>query len=444
LEHESRTSWLFLLDWGVVALTLTSAGASALAALIAFGHDDTSTMAEALLAFCAAAGAAWLGRTASRMAKRWQAELVAWHGNDVVLLLDANRRILDANDRAAEAFGHPIDELFHRDVSELRHPDADDRLDAHLGELRSIGHAIFETTLRRADGTPFPAEVSARVVSMGGRELLHLIARDVTDAHVARARLVASERLTAVGALAAGMSHDVNNPLCSVLGNLSFAVEALEDRTPDLGEIRQALTEAKDSAKRVRDLVRDLNAFANGFGDAEGPADLAATLSQAVAATLELTASRCQVAIDVPHAARVAAPARRLKHLFTSLLRGAALAMPAGAPLRHHIRITARRNGTLAFVVEVADDGPPIHGADGALPLEPFSGQERVGRGGGAGLAAVIGMVRAVGGDVVAESAPGQGNVIRVTLPAALGGAEDGPRVATSQTRRGATSSPSA
>lgn len=444
MENESRTSWLFLLDWGVVALTLTSAGASALGALVAFSHEDTSAMAEALLAFGAAAGAAWLGRTASRSAKRWQAELVAWHGNDVVLLLDGDRRILDANDRATEAFGHSIDDLFHREVSELRHPDASDRLDAHLGELSSIGHAVFETTLRRADGSPLPAEVSARVVSMRGRQLLHLVARDVTDAHVARARLVAAERLAAVGAVAAGMAHDINNPLCSVLGNLSFAVEAMEDESPDSGEIRQALTEARDSARRVRDLVRDLNAFANGFGDAEGSADLAEALSRAVEATLELTAPRCQVSIDVPLMARVAAPARRLTHVFTGLLRGAALAMPAGAPLQHHIRVAARAHGTLSFVVEVADDGPPIHGADGALPREPFSGQDRVARGGGAGLAAVMGMVRAVGGDVVAESAPGRGNVIRVTLPAALAGAEGAPRAATPRTRRGAPSNPSA
>ncbi|HSN14776.1 MAG TPA: ATP-binding protein, partial [Anaeromyxobacteraceae bacterium] len=127
-----------------------------------------------------------------------------------------------------------------------------------------------------------------------------------------------------------------------------------------------------------------------------------------------------------------------------SLLRGAALAMPVGSPLQHHIRVVARVHGTLSFVVEVADDGPPIHGADGTLQREPFSGQERVVRGGGAGLAAVMGMVRAVGGDVVAESAPGRGNVVRVTLPAALAGAEDAPRAATPRTRRGATSTPSA
>ncbi|MGB8932204.1 MAG: HAMP domain-containing sensor histidine kinase [Anaeromyxobacteraceae bacterium] len=428
MEEESRTSWLFLLDWGVVALTLTSAGASAFAALIAFGHDDASAMGEAVLAFGAALGAAWLGRMASRAAKRWQAELVAWHGNDIVLLLDGNRRILDANDRAAEAFGRPLDDLFHREVGVLRHPDAADRLDAHLGELRSNGRALFETTLQRRDGAPFPAEVSARVVSMRGRTLLHLIVRDSTDAHGARTRLVAAERLAAVGAVAAGMAHDINNPLCSVLGNLSFAAESLQDPVPDLAEVRQALGEAMDSARRVRDLIRDLNAFANGFGDGEGPADLSVAIDEAVAATRELTRSRCRVSLDVPSQARVAAPARRLSHVFTAILQGAARAIPEGQPSRHTIRIVARTSSApRGFLVEVSDDGPPIHGPDGAVPRDPFSGEPQVARGGGAGLHAVMGMVRAVGGDVIVESAAGRGNVVRVLLPAAVSPADGTP-----------------
>lgn len=418
MEHESRTSWLFLIDWGVVALTLTSAGASAFAALIAFNHDDTSTMAEAVLAFWAAIGAAWLGRKAARAARSWQAELVSWHGNDIVLLLEPDLRILDTNDRAAEAFKQSRDSLLGRYAGELRHPDASDRLDAHLDELQARGRALFETVLLRADGTSFPAEVSARVVVMRGRRLLHLIARDVTDAHTARARLVAAERLAAVGSVAAGMAHDINNPLCSVLGNVGFAAEALEDSNPDLSEIRQALVEAGDSARRVRDLIRDLNAFSNGFGDGEGSADLGAAIAEAVDATREQTAERCRVTTDVPEQSMVAAPAGRLAQVFTSIVRGAALAMPVGTPALHTIRIVARRTDQLRFLVDVTDDGPLINPPGTPPPIEPFYGQQRVGRGGGAGLSAVMGMVRAVGGDVVAESTPGRGNVIRVMLPA--------------------------
>lgn len=417
LDGQSRTSWLFLLDWGVVALTLTAAGASAFAALIAFRHDDPSAMAEAGLACCAAFAAAWLGRSASRAAKRWQAELIAWHGNDIVLLLDESGRVLDANDRALEAYGMSLDALFKLHVRELRDPGAKDGIELHLSELRSSGRAVFETVQRKADGTPFPVEVSARVVSMQGRRCLHFIARDVSEAHRARSRIVAAERLAAVGTVAAGMAHDVNNPLCGVLGNLSFANEALGDEAPDLVEIGRALQDATTAARRVRDLMRDLSAFSNAFGETGGESDLRAVVAEAVELSRPLLGDRARVVVDVPTLPPVQCPARRLSPVFTSILRRAADAMPAGDAIQREIRIVARREGHRQLAVEVADDGPTLQQVELAGPLEPLHGRNRVTRGGGAGLAAVIGMVQAVGGDVVAESAPGQGNVVRVLLP---------------------------
>jgi C4-dicarboxylate-specific signal transduction histidine kinase len=242
------------------------------------------------------------------------------------------------------------------------------------------------------------------------------------------------------------MAHDINNPLCGVLGNLAFAAEALGDPNPDLPEIRQALNEARDSARRVRDLIHDLNAFANGFGDGdgEGQADLAAAIAEAVDATRELTGQRCSVAIEVPDQARVAAPARRLAHVFTCIIRGAAQAMPERAPALHTIRIAARRSDPLRYLVEVTDDGPLIHPPGTPPPVEPFFGQPRVVRGSGAGLSAVMGMVRAVGGDVVAESAPGRGNVISVMLPVAgaTGQAVVAPGVAQQWPRLGPSTTP--
>lgn len=279
VHRESRTSWLLLLDWGVVVLTLVSAGASAFAALIAFHQDDTSAMAEAILAFGAALGAAWLGRTAARAARAWQEELVSWQGNDIVLLADDAGRILDANDRAVEAYGLPIDALFRRHVATLRHATGEDGLEKHLDELRANGRVIFETVHRRADGAPFPVQASARAFTAQGHRLLHLIVRDVTEAHRARERLVAAERLAAVGSVAAGVAHDINNPLCGVLGNLTFALESLGDERPDLPEVRKALGEARESALRVRDTVRELEAFFRDNPGAGAPTPAAPSMA---------------------------------------------------------------------------------------------------------------------------------------------------------------------
>lgn len=419
MDRTSRTSWLFLLDWGVVALTMVAAGASALAALIAFKQDDTSAMAEAVLACGASIAAAWLGRQASQAARRWHDELVAWHGNDIVLLTDEAGRILDANDRAIDAYGVALEVLCRRDVRELRHGTARDGVEAHLEELRAKGRAIFETVHRRPDGAPFPVEVSARVVEVRGRRLLHLIARDVTEAHRSRARLVAAERLAAVGSVAAGMAHDVNNPLCSVLGNLSFAADELGGARPDLDEVGRALADAESAAQRVRDLVRELSAFAVGFGTVSGESDLREVVEQAVEASRDQIGRRARLIVDIPDLPHVQGPAPRLSQVFTSILRRAADATPAGEPERREIRIVARRADLRRLSVEVVDDGPPLPPGEIVGPFESAQGQPRSTRGGGAGLAVVVGMVRAVGGDVVAESAPGHGTVVRVLLPVA-------------------------
>jgi two-component system NtrC family sensor kinase len=420
VKRPNRSSWTLLLDWGGIAMTLLSASASAFAAIIAFRHDDTSAMAEAVLACGAALTAAWLGRSASRAMHSWQEELVAWHGNDIALLLDEHGRILDFNDRAADAYGQKLEERHACHLRDLIHPDAAYDLDALIAAILADRRALYETTHQHADGSPFPAEVSARLVEARGMKFLHFIVRDVTDSHRARERLVAAERLAAVGSVAAAMAHDINNPLCGVQGNITYALDVLGDPSPDLAEVRNALRDAQDSSRRVRDLVRDLNAFSNGFADVDSACDLQAVIAETVAGTSALVARRCLLLVDIPPLPRIAAPARRLSQAFTIIVRDAALAMPDGEPARHTIRISARPDGPLRVLVEVSDDGPPIHSDGPSGRVEPFHGQTPVVRSGGAGMTAVMGMVRAVGGDVVTEPAPGGGNAVRVHLPVAV------------------------
>jgi C4-dicarboxylate-specific signal transduction histidine kinase len=115
------------------------------------------------------------------------------------------------------------------------------------------------------------------------------------------------------------------------------------------------------------------------------------------------------------------AAARRLSQVFTILVRDAAKTLPEGDPAHHVIRISARALGPTQVAVEVTDDGPPIHAVGAPAPVDPAFGRPQVARSTGAGLAAVMGIVRAAGGDVVTESAPGTLNTVRVILPTAPG-----------------------
>ncbi|MGB8930036.1 MAG: ATP-binding protein, partial [Anaeromyxobacteraceae bacterium] len=108
------------------------------------------------------------------------------------------------------------------------------------------------------------------------------------------------------------------------------------------------------------------------------------------------------------------------------LLRHAADAMPAGERELHEIRVTGYCDGPLRLAIEIRDDGPPLPPEEALHLCEPFFRRAGDRAGGGAGLAAVLGIVRAVGGDVRAESDPAYGNVVRVLLP--IAGAAPEPR----------------
>jgi signal transduction histidine kinase len=143
-------------------------------------------------------------------------------------------------------------------------------------------------------------------------------------------------------------------------------------------------------------------------------------IADAVESTRGLVANRCRVVIEVPPLPRITAAARRLAQVFTILVRDAAKALPEGDPARHVIRISARALGPTQIAVEVTDDGPPIRADSAPPPVDPAFGRPQVARSTGAGLAAVMGIVRSAGGDVVTESGPGRLNTVRVILPIAF------------------------
>jgi PAS domain S-box-containing protein len=435
---EERRSLGLVLQHGVIALTLLSAGTSAFAALISFRHDDTSALVEAGLACAAALGAAWLGRAASQAARRWHdAEAHARLADEKfrsaftfarfgVLLADREGRVLESNPALQRTLGYSADELAALGIADLNRPA--DRARA-LASLRRL--AAGETDAYSddrwyvgKDGREIPMALRASAVrDEGGRfRFLIAIVEDVTEARRTQARLVAAERLAAVGSVAAGLCHHINNPLCAVQGNLSFAQDALSDGAPDLEEVRRALSDAEASARRVCDLMHDLQAFSGGFGDGEGAADVHDVVAEAIAMSRVHVEPRARVVVDLPPLPHVPGANSRLARAIGSLLRHAAEAMPAGDLHRREIRVTGYCDGPLRLAIEIRDDGPALPTEEALHLCEPFFGSAR--GGGGAGLAAVLGIVRAVGGDVRAESDPAYGNVIRVLLPIASPAAE--------------------
>ena len=115
--------------------------------------------------------------------------------NDIILLFDNEGRVLEANARATAAYGYTEEELIGMEGSDLRSPEAQTSLAQMRAELHRSPGRIFETVHRRKDGSAFPVEVSATVVSMGGETAYLSIVRDISERKQAEARIRRLNRL---------------------------------------------------------------------------------------------------------------------------------------------------------------------------------------------------------------------------------------------------------
>jgi signal transduction histidine kinase len=242
--------------------------------------------------------------------------------------------------------------------------------------------------------------------------------------------LVRQEKLASLGRLAAGLAHELNNPLSSVAG---FA-EALQRRVkgealagqPDLADFPDYLGTIQAEVSRAAAIVRRLLDFARQREPTFGPIDLQGVVTDAVAFVQRQAsvANRQIFVTPFPEPFRVLGDAQMLQQLFLNLLTNALDAIEgAGA-----VRITVRREpialgqpvARASAAVEVADDGIGISPEHLARVFDPFFTTKDIGKGTGLGLAICQSIVEQHGGAIEVQSAgPGQGTVVTVRLPLA-------------------------
>ena len=244
---------------------------------------------------------------------------------------------------------------------------------------------------------------------------------DITDRQRMQGQLARAERLASLGMLAAGVAHEVNNPLTFVLGNLELIehdVARMRGSAPDgvVEKLEQRLRDARMGAERVRAIVRDLNAFSREDERPLHPVDVCATLDASLAMTENEIRHRARLVRDFGSLATVLADEGRLSQVFVNLLLNAAHAIPEGEANRHEIRVVTRP-GPGVVHIEVHDTGAGI--PRDVLPriFDPFFTTKAVGAGTGLGLSVCHAIVTALGGRIELESTPGQGTTARVVLP---------------------------
>ena len=233
-----------------------------------------------------------------------------------------------------------------------------------------------------------------------------------------RMRLELSQRMAGLGRLAAGVAHEVNNPLSSVIANLAYVAEELPGAPL---EVRQALREARDGAERVADVVRGLKTFSRPGDAAHGAIDVRAELEVAIRLARHELRHRATLQVQLDPLPPVVADAHELGQVFLNLLVNAAQSIPEGRADEQRVTVSARADPQGWVVVEITDTGAGI--APDVLDriFEPFFTTKPLGVGTGLGLAIAHGIVANAGGRIEVESAVGRGSTFRVRLPPAPG-----------------------
>jgi CheY-like chemotaxis protein len=228
--------------------------------------------------------------------------------------------------------------------------------------------------------------------------------------------------MAAVGTLAAGVAHEVNNPLTYVLANLEEARAEL----PASGDLSGRIDDALEGARRIQHVVAELASFAGGQDD-DAPVPLGLVLDASIRLTRNDVRHRARLVTDYDPSLMVAGGKNKLGQLFLNLLINAIQAIPLGDATGHEIRIGARVSGPGRVQVSVRDTGVGIDAAVARSIFEPFVSTKGGATGGGLGLFVCRNIVRDLGGEITVESAPGQGATFTVELPGGPGELPDPP-----------------
>ncbi|HEX7840820.1 MAG TPA: ATP-binding protein [Kofleriaceae bacterium] len=350
-------------------------------------------------------------------------DLVAVHRDDQLIYLNqAGRKMLGA--------GGGRDPLRGIDLLDRIHPDDRPRAANLSREAQSLDPppqaSAVELRLSAGDGNWRRCELSGRRIDLGDRTVVVFTGRDVTERDRLRAKLLLSDRMASLGTLAAGIAHEINNPLAYVTANLEVVAQSLGDKpaitsVEEHAELQAAIDDAREGAERVRKIVRGLRSFSRSEEEKRLPLALPDVLSAAIRLTSNELKHRAVLVREFGATPLVLADDGRLAQVFINLLINAAHAIPEGHTDANRITVRTRTDRDGRGVVEIEDTGKGMPPDVQARAFDPFFTTKEVGEGTGLGLSICHGIVSGLGGQIAIESTLGRGCLVRVVLPPAPG-----------------------
>jgi two-component system sensor histidine kinase PilS (NtrC family) len=319
--------------------------------------------------------------------------------------------------RAAEAItGLPAAEAVGRDIMEvLQLPQPPEKLFDRTAPRRALQRREYAYT--RPDGRQIEIGLSsAPLLTERGESGFLFTFQDVTELKRLDREARVQQRLAAVGEMAAGIAHEIRNPLASMSGSIQI-LRAELPLTPDQSQLMDIVLRESD---RLNETIRNFLAFARPQRAAMADIDLRGLVSD-TARLLENNTDvteRHAVVIDVPsEPVMYRADEAQLRQIVWNLATNGLRAMPSGGRLRLSVRADGRPGETAGVVIAVQDEGVGIAPEDIDGIFQPFRGG--FSRGTGLGLSIVHRIATEYGGEVRVTSAKGAGTTVEVALPAA-------------------------
>ena len=342
---------------------------------------------------------------------RLQAELLDAEV-DSVNLCDFEGNFLYVNRAAYGILGYTREELLNMKLSQLEDKENKEQTLTKLKELTEEGSVIFNVNHRHKNGSWIPLEVHASLIEVSGKKLIMTVSRDITERKKMQEQLIAQDRLVSIGQLVAGVAHEINNPLTSVVG---FSELLLQRDLPD--DVKGDLKIVNAEAQRAATIVKGLLTFSRKQSEGKESIDI----NTPVQTVMKLNAHRFAVNnIQVnTHLAeglpQIIGNGSQLQQVFFNISMNAEQIM-LEAHGKGIITITTEQVSNIVKI-SFTDDGPGISPENMKKLFTPFFTTKEVGKGTGLGLSICHGIVTEHGGKIYAESELGKGATFIVELP---------------------------
>jgi PAS domain S-box-containing protein len=254
-----------------------------------------------------------------------------------------------------------------------------------------------------------------------GEPFLVGVIRDITEWRRMEVQLRLADRMASVGTLAAGVAHEINNPLSYIASNQAFIAEQLANEELTAAqrvELRDAVLESLEGAGRIRVIVQDLKTFARADEETQGPVDVHRVVNSALRLVRNEVHHRARISRSLEPVPAVQGNEARLGQILVNLLVNALQAFPPERPAQqNHIRISTRSEGDWVYI-EVEDNGQGMTPEVQRRIFDPFFTTKPIGSGTGLGLSISNKLVQIMGGGIEVQSKLAVGSTFRLVLPA--------------------------